>query len=457
MNVSLEKIDAVNAKLTVKLEKADYAEEVEKSLKKLKKRVNMPGFRPGNVPMGIIKRMYGNETKADEVNKKLSEAVSNYIKEQKLRLLTDPLISENQKQQDIVNGDDYEFTFDLGLAPEFDIELNKKDKIDYYDINIDDKTVDTAVDNYRRQRGEYVNVEAYEEENDLVRGTLTELDEKGEVKDGGLVVEKASIMPRFFTNEEQKEIFKKEAKPNADLVFNPSKAYDGKDIDVSSLLKIKKEEVSQHQGDFKLHIESISRFKMGEINQDLFDFAFGKGTVKNEEEFRAHIKEDIAKSYVRDSDYKFLIDVRDYASKKVGELQFPTEILKRFLLQNIKKEEDKQNIDNILSDYIKELKWSLIRTALADKLKIKVDDEAVKETAREMVRIQFAQYGLNNVPAEQVENYAGEMLKNEQQQENIINRSIDRELTKALKETVKLNKKAISIEDFNKMFEEKAA
>ena len=457
MNVSFEKSGAVNGKLTVKLEKTDYAAAVDQSLKNLKKKVNMPGFRPGMVPVGMIKKMYGNEVKAEEINKKLSEAVNNYVQEQKLRLVADPMVSEGQPELDIVNGEDYEFSFDLGLAPEISVELTGKDKIPYYKIEVDEKTVETGVESYRRQTGKYIDAENYDEENDLLRGVLTELDDTGKEKEGGRVVEKTSLMPRFFANDQQKAIFKKEAKPGADVVFNPSKAFEGKDVEVASLLKVKKEEVAEHTGDFRFHVDSISRFEMGELNQQLFDFAFGKDVVKSEEEFRARVKEDIEATYVRDSDFKFLLDVREYVFKKAGELEFPKDILKRFLLQNLKDESAKQNIDKTLEDYIKELKWSLMRTQLAEGLNVKVDDESVKATAREMVRIQFAQYGINNIPDDTLEQYAGSMLKDEKQQDNIINRSIDRELTKVLKTTVKLAEKVVSIEDFNKMFQDQNA
>ena len=452
MNVSLEKTDDVTGKLTVKLEKADYADNVEKALKNLRQKANMPGFRPGMVPMGMIKKMYGNEVKAEEINKTLSTAVNNYIKEQKLQLLADPLVSENQKELDIVGAEEFEFAFDLGLAPQVAVELTDKDKIPYYDIEVDDKTVDRQVENYRRQGGKNIEADVYDGDNDLLRGTLVELADDGSEKADGLKVEKASLMPKFFSNDEQKALFK-DAKKNDDIIFNVSKAYDGKESEIASLLKIQKEEVANHTGEFKFNITEISRFQMAEINQDLFDLAFGKDTIKSEEEFRNRIKSDIEAAYVRDSDYKFLMDLRDYADKKAGEIKFPEEILKRFLLNNAKKEEDKNNIDDILKRYISELRWNLVRTRLADNAKVKIDDKAVKDTAREMVQIQFAQYGINSIPAETLDKYADEMLKNENQQDNIISRSIDKAITDAYKMVVKLDHKKVSIEDFNKMFE----
>lgn len=456
MNVSLEKTDDVTGKLTVKLEKADYADNVEKALKNLRQKANMPGFRPGMVPMGMIKKMYGNEVKAEEINKTLSTAVNNYIKEQKLQLLADPLVSENQKELDIVGAEEFEFAFDLGLAPQVAVELTDKDEIPYYDIEVDDKTVDRQVENYRRQGGKNIEADVYDGDNDLLRGTLIELSDDGSEKADGLKVEKASLMPKFFSNDEQKALFK-DAKKNDDIVFNVNKAYDGKESEVASLLKIQKEDVANHTGNFKYNVAEISRFQMAEINQDLFDLAFGKDTIKNEEEFRNRIKSDIEAAYVLDSDYKFLMDLRDYADKKAGEIKFPEEILKRFLLNNAKKEDDKNNIDDILKRYISELRWNLVRTRLAENAKVKIDDNAVKDTAREMVKIQFSQYGINNIPAETLDKYADEMLKNENQQDNIISRSIDKAITEAYKSIVKLEHKKVSIEEFNKMFETEKA
>lgn len=455
MNVSLEKSDEVTGKLTVRLEKADYTDNVEKALKKLKQKANMPGFRPGMVPMGLIKKMYGNEVKAEEVNKALSNTVNDYIKEQKLQLLADPLIGADQKEVDIVGEDNFEFTFDLGLAPKIDIELTDKDEIPYYDIEIDDTTVNRQVENYSRQNGHTVDADTYSDD-DLLRGTLVELAEDGSEKADGLKIEKVSLMPRFFSNDEQKALFK-DAKKNSDIIFNVSKAYDGKESEITSLLKIQKEDIANHTGDFKFSITEISCFQPAELNQTLFDLVFGKDTVKSEEEFRNRIKSDLAAAYVRDSDYKLLLDLRDYATGKAGDIKFPEEILRRFILNNAKKEEEKNNIDDILKHYIAELKWSLVRTQLAEKANVKIDDDALKATAREMVQIQFTQYGMNNISTELLDKYADEMLKNENQQDNIISHSIDKGVITAYKDKVTLSHKTVTIEEFNKMFENKNA
>ncbi len=454
MNISLEKNDAVTAKLIVKLEKSDYINEVEKSLKKIKQKANMPGFRPGNVPMGLVKKMYGNEVKAEELNKMMSETVNNYIKEQNLKLILDPMLSDDQEKIDIATNDDFTFTFDLGFEPEINISLNAEDKIDYYMIEVDEKVLEAHIKNYQRQGGRYSEMEKYEDDSDIIYGTLTELDENNEAKEGGISLENVPLMPRYFADDASKEQFKNEAMTNADIVFNPSTAYKDNDAELASLLKIDKNQVAAHKGNFNYRVTSISHFEMGELNQELFDKIYGQDNVKNEEEFRARVKSDIETSYLRDSDYKFLIDLRKYAVEKVGDVTVPEALIKRFLLQKLKNEKDRENIDNILVDYIKDLIWSVIRKQLSIQQNIKIDDAAVKETAREMVKIQMAQYGINNIPEENLEQYAESMLKDESKLENIISRSIDSALTASLKNVVKLDFKPISVEDFNKMFEE---
>src|SRR5574344_1569152 len=236
MEISLQKLDEVNAKLTIKVNKSDYEEKVQKGLKNLKKKAQMPGFRPGMVPMGLVQKMYGVQVKADEVEKTISEGINNYIKEQKLNLITGPMNAEGEEKIDIEKDDDFEMIFDLGFAPEFEIELSKKDKIDFYNIEVGDKQVDEQVESFRSRNGEMIEAENYED-GDLLRGSLVESDAKGKEIEGGITVETTSIMPKYFSNDEQKKLFEN-AKPNTDVIFNVSKAYDGNETEVSSLLKI---------------------------------------------------------------------------------------------------------------------------------------------------------------------------------------------------------------------------
>lgn len=451
MNVSLQNNDAVSALLTVKIEKADYQEQVDKSMKSLRQKAQLPGFRKGMVPMSLIKKMYGKSVVAEEVNKLLSEKVYEYIKENNLNILGEPLPNEDKQPTiDFDTMEDFEFLFDIALAPEFTVTVNGKDKVDYYEIEVTDEMVDNQVKTYTQRNGKYEQVDSYEDK-DMLKGLLAELDENGNTKEGGVQVENAVLMPAYMKNDEQKAIFEN-AKVNDVLVFNPYTAYDGHQAELASLLHLEKEAVTDMKSDFSYQIQEITRFVDGELTQEIFDQVFGKGNVKSEEEFRAKVKEGIAERFVADSDYKFLIDARKKLIDKVGKLEFPDALLKRVMaLNNSDKGQD--FIDENYDKSIEELTWHLIKEKLVKDFDIKVEQEDVIEMAKTATRAQFAQYGMMSVPDDLVENYAQEMLKKKESIDGLVNRVVESKLAKALKEKVKLNNKTVTIEEFNKMFE----
>lgn len=449
MDISLEKKGNVSAVLTVKMVKADYEEKVAKSLKQFSQKAQIPGFRPGKVPVGLVKKMYGGQAKAEEVNKLLNDSLFNYIKDNNVNMLGEPLSSELQKPQDIETQDDFEFVFDIALAPEFKIELTADDTVPYYDIDVTDEQIDEQIKQLAQRGGHPESVDSYADR-DILRGTLAELDENGKPKEGGIVVDNASLMPTYFKNDDQKKIFET-AKKNEVITFNPTKAYEGSDAEVASLLKIEKEAVAEHAGDFSFEVSEISRFVPAEINQEFFDQMFGKDNVKSEEEFRAKIKENLSTQHVAESDYKFLLDVRAYAEQKVGELEFPNDLLKKIMKAN---NQDKGE-DFVESNYdksITELKWHLIKEQLVSANNIKIDDKDVKATAIQATRYQFAQYGMTDIPEEYLEQYASEMLKKKEQVNSLVERCIETKLIAALKSVVKLDHKTVSVEEFGKLF-----
>lgn len=451
MNVSLQNIDKVSALLTVKLEKADYQEKVDKALKHFRQNAQMPGFRKGMVPMSLVKKMYGKSALAEEVNKLLSETVYNYIQDNKVNILGEPLPNEDkQPEVDFDTMEEFEFLFDIALAPEFKAEVSANDKVDYYTIDVTDEMVDNQVKMYAQRNGKYDKVDVYEE-NDMLKGLLAELDEEGNTKEGGIQVEGAVMMPSYMKNEEQKAIFAG-AKVNDVLVFNPHTAWDGNAAELASLLKIDKETAPEMKSNFSFQVEEITRFVPGELTQEIYDQVFGEGVVKSEEEFRAKIKEVVAHQFVADSDYKFLIDVRKMMMEKVGKLEFPDALLKRIMrLNNQDKEESfvEENYDKS----IEELTWHLIKEQLVKANNIKVEQEDVANMAKEATRAQFAQYGMMSVPDEVLENYSKEMLKKKETVEGLVNRVVEVKLAAALKTQVSLENKTISAEEFNKMFE----
>jgi len=448
MNITFEKTGNVTGVLTLNIEKADYEANVKKGLQAAQKKVQMPGFRPGHVPAGMVKKMYGTQIKAEEVQKLISEKLYAYIQENNLDVLGEPIAHDDQV--DIEKDDNFVLHFDLGLSPEMNVELSSNDTVDYYDINVTEEMVDAQVKRMAQQAGHPENVQSYEER-DILRGILAQLDENGQPVEGGIVVESASLMPTYFKNDEQKALFNG-AKVNDILVINPSKAYEGNEAEVSSLLKVKKEEVAQYTGDFSFQVNEISRFVPAEINQEFFNAVFGEGAVEGEEAFRAKVKEGIQAQHVLDSDYKFLLDLRAYCEAKVGEVEFPNEVLKKVMLNN-NKEKGEAYVEEHFEASINELKWHLIKEKLVKANDIKLEQADVKAAAVEAARMQFAQYGMNNVPVEYLENYAEEMLKNKQQAQQLIERSIETKLVAALKNVLNLNHKAVSAEEFGKLFE----
>ena len=453
MNIQFEAPDKVNGLMTITLETADYQPEVEKTLKDYRKRAQIPGFRPGQAPMGMIKRQFGANVKVDVINRMLGEKLYAYIQDNKIHMLGEPLPSDKQ-QLDFEGDKPLEFKFDIAVAPEFEAKLSGKDKIPFYNIAVDDKLIDQQVEMYQSRAGQYEKVENFNpEERDMLKGDLRELDADGNVKEGGIEVADAVLMPQYMKVDDQKKLF--EGSKLGDIItWNPRKAYPESDVEVSSLLKIQKEEVKDHEGDFTYQITEISRFKKAEVNQALFDQAFGEGTVKDEKEFRQKIADQISQQFKRDSDYKFLLDVREHMEKKVGKLEFPEALLKRVMLNN-NKDKGADFVEKNFEASIKELAWHLIKEQLVSAQGIKVEDADLKETAKEAARAQFAQYGMSNIPDEYLENYAQEMLKKRENVDGLVDRAVDVKLTAALKNVVKLDEKEISLEDFQKMLQEK--
>ncbi|MCH5181722.1 MAG: trigger factor [Prevotellaceae bacterium] len=450
MNIKFEKTGDVSARLALEIEKADYADAVKKQLKNISGRAQMPGFRPGHVPFGLIQKRYGTEVKAEEVNKLLQKHLTEYIRENHVNMLGEPLAAEDQQPVDIEKDETMTFVFDIALAPEFDAQMTGHDKLPYYRVEVSAEDVEQQVTQLRQSMGHPESVDTYADR-DIVRGTLAELDAEGKPAEGGIVIETASVMPTYFKNDDEKTLFANAAKGGL-VIFNPSKAYEGSDAEIASLLKISKEDVAAHTGNFSLQISEISRFVPAELNQELFDKAFGEGNVKSEEELRARISENLAKAHEADSDYKFLLDVRAHMEKKVGKLTFPDALLRKIMLAN-NKDKGEAFVDENYAKSIEELKWHLIKEKLVKAADIKVDDSDVKTQAVAAARYQFAQYGINNIPDEYLENYAQEMLKKQEQVNMLVERAIDSKLVRALKDKVKLDEKTLSKEDFGKLFE----
>lgn len=451
MEITLQNVSEVKGMLTVKLAKADYEPKVEKALKAFRQKANVPGFRPGMVPMGLIKKQYGSAIKAEEINKMLQEAVYGYLKENKVDMLGEPLPNEDQQKTiDFDTMEELEFLYDIALAPQFDATLTANDTIPYYTITVTDEMVDNQVNMYTQRNGRYEKVEEYAD-NDMVKGLMCQLDEAGNTVEGGIQAEDAVVLPKYMKNAAAAALFEG-AKVGDVITINPREAYDGNEAELASLLKISKEEAANVNGNFSYQIAEITRYVPGDLDQTIFDQVYGEGAVSSEEEFRARVKEDLTKQFVPESDYKFLLDVREYVMGRIGELKFADDVLKRIMHIN-NPDKDDAYVDEHYANTTKELSWHLIKEQMVEKAGIKLEEKDLLEQAKESVRAQFAQYGMTNVPDEMLTNYAAETMKKKENVENLVNRAIEVRLAAALKQEVKLDEKSVSLEEFNKMFE----
>jgi trigger factor len=451
MNIQFDKTSGVAAELTITFEKADYQENVEKALKNYRKKAALPGFRPGQVPMSLMKKRFGGEITAEEVQKLLSEKLYGYLRENKIDMLGDPLASEKQQPVDF-EAEQLNFIFDIALAPQFDAKLTDADKVPYYSIKVTDEMVDGQVKAYAQRGGHYDKVDSYQE-GDMTKGHIAELDADGNIKEGGIQKEDAVILPNYFKNDDQKKKFEG-ISVNTVITINPAAAYENSTIELSSLLGITKEEAENVKGDFSYQITEITRYVPAELTQELFDQVFGEGKVKGEEEFRAAIKKQLEDQFAEDAQLRFMIDVRKYLEKRIGDLEWPDALLKRIMRAN-NPDKGEEYVEQNYAGSIKELEWHLIKEQLADQTGIKVEQDDVLETAKRQTRMQFAQYGMGNVPDEIITNYANEQLKKKEQVEGLVARCVEEKLGVALKEVVKLTKKSVTLEEFNKLFQEK--
>ena len=449
MNIQFECADKINGLMTITIEQADYEEKVTKTLKDYRKKANVPGFRPGMVPMGLIKRQYGTAIKVDEVNRLLGEKLYEYIRENKIQMLGEPLPSDKQVPQDLEGNGPFTFVFDIAVAPEFKAELSDKDKIDYYEIEVDDKLIDQQVEMFASQNGEFVEAQEWSG-NDTLKGDLRQLDAEGNTLDGGITTEGGMIMPSYIKGEDEKKKFEG-CKPGDIITFNPKKAYPENDAEVAALLKVDKEQVKDMESDFSFQVTEIRHYQPAAVDEKLFEKVFGE-EVKTEADFRQKIAESIKPQLAGNSDYKFMQDIRKYMEEKVGQLTFPEALLKRVMINN-NKDKGEEYVEKNFEGSINELRWHLIREQLVAQTAIKIEDADLKQIAKQAIRAQFAQYGMSNIPDDILENYAEEQLKKKENVEQFVDRAIEVKLTNALKQVVKLNTKKVSLDDFNKMMQ----
>ena len=449
MNITFDNsTKAGSGLMTIVIEEADYQDDVRKQLNDYRRRVNMPGFRPGQAPLLLIKKQVGPQIKVDVINKLVGNKIYDYIKENNINMLGEPMPHLGEEPIDLDQPAPYTMKFDIAVAPEMDVKLTKKNKIAYYDIEVEDKMIDQQIDSYASRGGSYEKVDDYQD-GDMLKGDIRELNADGSTKEGGIEVSDAIILPSYIKADDQKALFQG-CKLGDILTINPKKAYPDSTVEISSLLKISKEEAENITSDFSYQITEISRYNKHAIDQELFNQVFGEGAVNSEQEFREKIAANLKEQMNENAQYRFLVDVREYVEKKLGKVEYDDELMKRIMLAN-NKEHDQEYVDKNYEASIKELTWHLAKNKLMEQCEIKLEDADVKAAAKDMARIQFAQYGMSNIPEEYLDNYAEEMLKKPEQVDQFVNQAADRKLMTALKDVVTLDTKTITFDELQKL------
>ncbi len=448
MNVTLEKIDELNAVVKITVEKNDYEDKVESELKQQRRNAQLKGFRPGMAPIGLIRKLYGKAILIEELNKIISKRLSDYLQEEKLDILGDPLPHELDPDE-FDRQDELTFSFDLGLTPQFEAQFTKKNKVPYYIITPDDKMKEGFVENHRRRHGEFVENETAGEKSRIM-GTAVSLGEDNEPAEGGIRAEGVSLLLSMVDDETEKSLFVGKSVGET-VIFDIRKTLRN-ETEIASFLKIKKDDVEHISGNFAFEIESISTFEPASLNADFFRKVFGGEEDMSEPQFKARIEEEIVANLKQESDYRFKIDAIDYAIEKT-KIDLPEEFLKRWLLA-ANKELTAEQIEKEFDAFRKDMKWQLIRNRIASANEIKVSEEDLMLEAMMVTRNQFMQYGLYYATDDQIGVYARELLKKEEEARKLADRVLDNKVTDFIRENVKLDEKKVSSEQFNKLFEQ---
>ncbi|MDR1562323.1 MAG: trigger factor family protein [Dysgonamonadaceae bacterium] len=454
MKVTLNRIDAVNATVAIEVTKEDYGSVVENGIKGFGRKAAVPGFRKGMAPMSLLRKLYGKTVLYEEINNLVSKKLNEFISEEKFNLIGGAIPDKNN----IVYLDspeaDYTFLFEIGFAPEVNITIDKGDVIPYYEVLITDDLIDNEIKRYKSSFGDYTHPDVADE-NNLVYGILTELDENDNPKVDGIIIEDATIMPSYVSDTDEKNKFIG-VERESDMIFNPFKAYAGNEIELASLLKIEKKEVKNCTSNFSLHITDITNYTEAEVNQALFDKVFGKGKVNSEEEFRQKVADFLRKNFTPKSDLKFITDARMFLKKKAEPFEFPTDFFKRWMLQNSSKYTPEE-LDAKFPYFLSEIQDNMIRDKIIEENNIKVEESEIFNTAKATVYSQFAQYGMVVNDDKEVEAYAERLLQNEDNIDKIVESALNTKFKNFLKENITLDRKLVSIEEFQELFNQKVS
>ena len=444
MNVTKNQIDELNATITIEVCKADYAADVEKQLKRYQQSAQIPGFRKGKAPLAMIKKVYGDSLIGEAVNNVLATNLNKYIKENDLNIMGQPLPNTTIQKEVDFNADSMEFVYDIALAPAMNVELSKREKVAMYSIEVTEDMINKQVEIICQQNGSLVDVE---EATDIefIKGEVVELG-----KEDGIKNEEASLSLYYMKDEETKAAFK--GKKIGDVVeYNALTAHPNP-TDLAAMLGIKKEELEGFGPMVSFTIKEMKRHQAATLGEELYARTYGAEVVKTEEEFKAKVKSDIESQLKGHSEYRFTIDAKAKLLKKNEDVKLPEEFLKRWILA-VNEKMTAEEIEKDFAGYCEEFKWQLIKSAILKAADKQIEEADVKACAREVAAAQLQQYGLYGMTDEQLDGFAERLLKDERQREGLFDRAVDNKVFAIVKESVKLDEQSISMEDFQKLFE----
>ncbi len=451
MNVTRENVDELNGVIKINIVKADYDGTVNDILKDYRKKAQLPGFRPGKVPAGLVKKMYGKAILAEEVNKILSKELTKHIVDEKLNILGEPLPNETQQATiDWDKDEDFEFVFDIAFAPEFNVSLDKRSKYPYYTINVEEEMIDKQIEAYANRFGDNQEADVVEEKETL-RGDFIQLDAEGNELAEGITAQDVLISVDVIKDDAIKKEFVGKKKDES-IVFDVKKAFPN-DHEIAHMLNVPKEEAEKVTGDFRLTIKTVNKFVPAEVNEELFKKVYGEETVvKTVDDFRTKVKEEIEQGMGYSGDYKFMLDAREMLIKKT-QMELPNAFLGRWLLAT-NKELTAEQVEKDWEHFEKDLKWQLIKDKLIKENELTVSEEDVREAAKEMAAAQFRQYGMFDVPEEYLNNYADQIFQKEEEKSRLYQKKYEDKVIELVKEKVTIETKAVSREEFDKLFEQ---
>ena len=451
MNITQEKVDALNAVVKININPEDYQPRVDKAIKENAKKAKLPGFRPGMVPASHIKKMYGKSILVDEINNLLSDSLNKYIDEQKLEVLGQPLPKlDDDKEYNWDFNDNFEFNYELGLAPEFNIDFSSKDKVTQYVIKVDDETLASRIKNIRRSYGKMTNPDVSADD-DVLYAELVQLSPDGSVFDGG-ISNTASVRLDQIKDEKIKKSLIGLKKDDV-VTFDIQKAFDNDAPKVAGLLKIEEDEAAELKSKFQLTVKNVNRLEESDLNQEFFDKLFGEGTVTTEAEFTAKITEEIETMMVQDSERKLQDDIYKLSVAKV-DFNLPDEFLKRWLKATNEKLTDEE-LEGGYNDFATNLKWTLIENRIIKDNKIEIKYEEVFELAKVRLDQQFRMYSPQPIPEEQLGQYTVQYLQNKENANKIFEEVKALRVFDFIKGVITIDKEDILFTDFNKLVSEK--